>query len=1020
MYTNETDWYPRTKSKSAVDTAFFSMRIHISKADSVAKTDLNSIVRKTDDDSLSEEDIREAKLLFFDNSTVTSTHRVSRFMHQPAFDGVAIRFTEDWENGGSGHYNSVVDYSPSEKRLYYDCAAEYQERRQVCLAVSRDGGTTWHKPILNVSTFRGSKENNIVFPLSCETGCEDTVESGNVWRDNRPGINEDEKWKLFVLWHGPETHRTGGQHLWLLASADGIRWAPLYDHPSYAGVDDTETTCAGWNSALNKYMVFIRDYTTYSKDMAATYCYDRSKPSGRQVGLCLTANLANLSGTCTCILAANAAQGDPVSYTEDGIPDLDVYTSGATRYGDHVLMFPSFFHHFPSYNNASAAPYPGLDHDGILDIRFMYAQSSAPGAPVYVDALNGHSPFISLSINRCDFRGAPTQFGGWCNPNSTDLQRTTPGTSMSYFSPGLIIDSRQEEIYLFSGAAPYTHGSDGATSPGASSSAIERWKLRFDGFGFLEGEYIFGPAAEIPMVTTSPLLLPRCLGRKNSLELHVNVITSVVGYVKIGLTPSNGSASTDPFNPYSLVASNAIKGNYLRRAASWGQPGSKTWRQTLNDLRGQHVVATVLMPDAKLFSLTARCKSDDEFYSTSPQPPTKLTGEEYLFLDDALIQSSRGVTRTWHTFIKDSSPFFAPPTVGDFPYHSLLPPDATSPEYRLWYDCWGDAWGVCLATSDDGKKWDTPDLGSVKFVGARGPEPRNVVLTRRSSSVKRGVAPKDPVVCTAQAVVNASFPGLSAACRDTSPSLLYTPFDAEQPFKLMTFNYNYDVSTPLLDGYYSAWSKDGVRWSDNAGTNPALPTSGLHGGRNHGDLANAGWDYHTNQSMIAARLEMSAPTEYCRPKPGSLVRCRCVGWAWTSDYRTWAQQPTPILCPDDVDDRWVANVSSLNHTELYSMAPVAYGRGYIGLVWVTRFGAPDAHGKGNNEGTMHLEMAYSGDGLSWKRPDGNVGARKLRPQLIPRGEPGSWDSEMIVSASRPVRHCICENPRLTVDALTCR
>ena len=341
--------------------------------------------------------------------------------------------------------------------------------------------------------------------------------------------------------------------------------------------------------------------------MASTYCYNRSMPSGRQVGLCSTSNLANLSGTCRCILAAEAP--DPVEYNKDGMPTLDIYTSGATVYGSYVLLFPSFFHHFPSYQNASAGPWPGMDHDGLLDVRFMFMDMSKrgePDLPEYVDALNGRSPFISLGINRCHILGSESQHGGWCNPNSTDLQRTSPRTGMSYFSPGLLLDARREQISLFSGAMPYTHGSGGLMSAGLNNTAIERWKLRVDGFGSIQGEYVFSPAAEVPTVTTRPLTLPRCPS-PSSLELQVNTITSVVGYVRIGLAPADAGGEDGAFGPYSLGASNAIKGNFIRRAASWGRPGTAGYLQSLNALGGRRVVATVLMPDARLFSLTATC-----------------------------------------------------------------------------------------------------------------------------------------------------------------------------------------------------------------------------------------------------------------------------------------------------------------------------------------------------------------------------------------------------------------------------
>ena len=60
--------------------------------------------------------------------------------------------------------------------------------------------------------------------------------------------------------------------------------------------------------------------------------------------------------------------------------------------------------------------------------------------------------------------------------------------------------------------------------------------------------------------------------------------------------------------------------------------------------------------------------------------------------------------------------------------------------------------------------------------------------------------------------------------------------------------------------------------------------------------------------------------------------------------------------------RWVVNESTANHnhTELYNMPAFSYQDGlYLGLVWVARFGAIDTagSGKGNNEGTIHVELA---------------------------------------------------------------
>ena len=84
-----------------------------------------------------------------------------------------------------------------------------------------------------------------------------------------------------------------------------------------------------------------------------------------------------------------------------------------------------------------------------------------------------------------------------------------------------------------------------------------------------------------------------------------------------------------------------------------------------------------------------------------------------------------------------------------------------------------------------------------------------------------------------------------------------------------------------------------------------------------------------------------------------------------------------------------------------NVLPGVVGRPYLGMLWMARFGAVDEHGSGNNEGTIHVELAWSRDGDIWSRPPGKVGPRKIRPQLLPRGPAGAWDSEMVMTSTAP-------------------
>ena len=95
----------------------------------------------------------------------------------------------------------------------------------------------------------------------------------------------------------------------------------------------------------------------------------------------------------------------------------------------------------------------------------------------------------------------------------------------------------------------------------------------------------------------------------------------------------------------------------------------------------------------------------------SDSPVTNLTGNWRLFLNDVHISHTSGdVSRSFHSFARAPAPFLslaanenlALGASGVFPYHSVLPPDPSpscSPsgacaQWRLWYDCWRDVWGV--------------------------------------------------------------------------------------------------------------------------------------------------------------------------------------------------------------------------------------------------------------------------------------------------------------------------------------
>ena len=104
---------------------------------------------------------------------------------------------------------------------------------------------------------------------------------------------------------------------------------------------------------------------------------------------------------------------------------------------------------FCGQENAGTAP-NGYPNDGLLDIRFSYGGRNVPAQQLeYVATPDARSPFIPMSINRCDVSGDVDDFGGWCANTPLELERTTVGTSGGYAAPGYVLSPNGEEIYLY-------------------------------------------------------------------------------------------------------------------------------------------------------------------------------------------------------------------------------------------------------------------------------------------------------------------------------------------------------------------------------------------------------------------------------------------------------------------------------------------------------------------------------------------------------------------------------------------
>ncbi|MFV2069607.1 MAG: hypothetical protein ACC645_21795 [Pirellulales bacterium] len=107
--------------------------------------------------------------------------------------------------------------------------------------------------------------------------------------------------------------------------------------------------------------------------------------------------------------------------------------------------------------------------------------------------------------------------------------------------------------------------------------------------------------------------------------------------------------------------------------------------------------------------------------------PIAVTTERQLFVDDVLVESAIGVTRTLHSVKKHpANPLVMPdkPWEGQcvLLYGSVMR-DPETAKFRMWYLAWGKQLGkptfICYAESDDGLAWTKPNLDLVEFEGSK-------------------------------------------------------------------------------------------------------------------------------------------------------------------------------------------------------------------------------------------------------------------------------------------------------------
>ncbi|HJN17991.1 MAG TPA: LamG-like jellyroll fold domain-containing protein [Armatimonadota bacterium] len=324
-------------------------------------------------------------------------------------------------------------------------------------------------------------------------------------------------------------------------------------------------------------------------------------------------------------------------------------------------------------------------------------------------------------------------------------------------------------------------------------------------------------------------------------------------------------------------------------------------------------------------------------------------GRKQLFIDERLIESSRGVSLRMNPPEK-----LGPVILPDKPWEDLRVGfcDAVMEyegEYRLYYSCMSRDHGnsICLATSTDGVTWEKPNLGAVEFQGSTD---NNIVLHGEGETVV----------------------------------FLDPHGKPEERFKSVGIRHWPD---PEKCGLYVHSSADGIHW--NLATERVFPLGP--------DTANmAMWD--AQRAKYVAHIRVWAPMRKVGrvemddiTKPWPFTELEKPYYIWGEDKIPVPSHEVPLAFGYDEQDPLPSDHYNSGAVE-YPWAEAAY---FMFPAAYLHFPEPPV-GEYGNDGLLDIQLATSRDGVEYER--------LTRQPYIPLSLPGEKDSQCLYMATGVIRN----------------
>ena len=282
-----------------------------------------------------------------------------------------------WEDGyarsGIGIYNTLFE-DDGRFRLYYDAGDMSGEldvdedlgtQRVLAYAESNDG-INWIKPNIGTVTYKGSRENNLVYGLDASPGRDS--HGATVFKD--PSSSEDERYKIISL--GTYEGRFcvyGG------VSPDGFKWK-LINKPLVPQYLTDVQSIARFDPEKGKYVGYFRGWTAH----------EHGTSHGRRI----------ISYAETEDFSSWPRPRPLVTTSLHDSPDTDVYTNSYNPWpnADAHLMFPALYHRTEDYSDVHMmTSRDGQNWERPLKGPVLFA--GEPGTPSVGSVYAGHG-LVSL------------------------------------------------------------------------------------------------------------------------------------------------------------------------------------------------------------------------------------------------------------------------------------------------------------------------------------------------------------------------------------------------------------------------------------------------------------------------------------------------------------------------------------------------------------------------------------------------------------------------------------------------